>query len=337
MRWLVLLIPCLAPAQIPADLLGEWRAQVSGVTMILRFDPGGRCSIDDDRGVCKAQNGWLTFRTDDGEVERYAFDLASGRLTLSGGDLDEPHVFQRAATQTPTGRFHQPKWGFSFALPPSWKASERDGVLLLGSETEPGLMLIRFLRRTAEPQLRAAYADGLEEGGMKLATASPIESIRSGAQQALAGELSGVSAEGRLTARVIAVLTPFGDAAVFLGVTTNANYARLKSHIDAMAASAVFSESPPSTAREAIAGEYRHNHSRPEVLNLCSSGMFSRGGETIEGEWLADGDGEQGAITLILRGGNREQLSYRKSGPDLVLNGKHYSRIGDGACPQRSP
>ncbi len=366
MRWLVLLLPCLAAAQIPADLLGEWRAQLSGVTMILRFEPGGRCSIDDDRGICKAQNGWLTFRSDDGEVERYAFDLSSARLTLSGGDLDEPLVFQRAAaapaptpTPAPTGRFHQPKWGLSFALPPSWKASERDGVLLLGSDTEPGLMLVRFLRRTGEPQLRADYAAGLEDGGVKLIATAPLEAFRAGTSRALAGELAGASAEGRVTARVIGILSPFGDAAVLIGVTTNANYARLKAQVDAMAASVVFSEPPKFAARDAIAGQYMYyyqstsggTYSRQEVLNLCSNGTFSRGGETYGsgsagsavisgangGEWLADGDEQQGAITLIFRSGNREELAYRKSGSDIVLNNKKYGRFGDGACTQRSP
>ncbi|MBX9599559.1 MAG: hypothetical protein K2X35_01095 [Bryobacteraceae bacterium] len=362
MRWLVLLLPCLAPAQFPAGLLGEWRAQVSGVTMTLRFEPGGRCSVDNDRGVCKLQDGWLTFRSDDGELERYAYDLAPGRLTLSGGDLDEPITFlpAQASPQTPHARrFHQPKWGLSFAPPPNWNAAERDGLLLLGSPTEPGLIVIRFQRRTGEPQLRAGYAAGLEEAGMKLVAAAPIQTTQAGASPALAGELAGASAEGPVTARVIAVLSPFGDAAVILAITTNANYARLKAHADALAATVMFSEPAKFAARDAIAGQYMYYYqgasggaySRQEVLNLCANGTFSRGGETHgsgsagaavissanSGHWLADGDDHQGAITLIFRNGDRDELAYRKSGPDIVLNGKKYGRFGDGACSQRSP
>ena len=50
------------------------------------------------------------------------------------------------------------------------------------------------------------------------------------------------------------------------------------------------------------------------------------------GKWTADGDGQNGTVTLRYRNGQAERLRYQKSGPDIVLNGKKYGRLGDGNC-----
>jgi hypothetical protein len=50
------------------------------------------------------------------------------------------------------------------------------------------------------------------------------------------------------------------------------------------------------------------------------------------GQWPADGDGQNGTVTLRYGNGQVEQLRYQKSGLDIVLNGKKYGRLGDGNC-----
>jgi hypothetical protein len=108
--------------------------------------------------------------------------------------------------------------GLDFALPAGGKANEREGLVLLGSDTEPGVIIVRFMPSTTRDLLQAGYQQGLHESGVSLMPAKPIELF---ANNGLAGELSGRGQDGsQLTARVIGVPTPFGDSAVFLGLTT---------------------------------------------------------------------------------------------------------------------
>jgi hypothetical protein len=200
--------------------------------------------------------------------------------------------------------------------------------------------------------LTAAYGQGLQESGVNLMPTARLEDFSG---RGLAGELGGVGADGqRLRARVIGAPTPFGDALVFVGVTTAEQYARLAPRVDALAASAHFERPKTPPANLAIAGRYSFlfvsssggSYQRQDNVSLCSSGVFYRGGEMSGsgyagsaatarkngGRWTADGDGQNGTITLQYGDGQVERLRYQKSGLDIVLNGRKYGRSGDGNC-----
>jgi hypothetical protein len=85
-------------ARVASDegtLAGTWRTE-GGVTLSLsagtgRFEMGplaGRWDASEDR---------LVLRGERGEEVTYRFSLEGGTLTLSGGDLEDPLVFRRAA------------------------------------------------------------------------------------------------------------------------------------------------------------------------------------------------------------------------------------------------
>lgn len=232
-------------------------------------------------------------------------------------------------------------------------------ALLLGSNTEPGLMLVRFERQTTAQALLQGYAEGMEEEGVRLTPAVRAEEFAAGKNRGLAGELAGLGPDGsRLRARIVAVLSPFGDAAVILGLTTQDKYAALKPRVDALAATFFFDQPKTPAANTAIAGQYAFfysssvgSYSRQVLLNLCSNGTFTRGGETYTsntagalasqsgnaGRWSADGNDSQGVITLTYNNGRTQRVQYRKAGLDIVLDGQEYARYGDGSCRQRSP
>lgn len=257
-------------------------------------------------------------------------------------------------------RYAHDRWGLSFAVPPNWKVGERRQALLLGSDTEPGLIVIRFVRKTTVQALAADYNEGLTEEGLQLMPSSPVEEFAAGGARGLAGEMGGVSADGyRLRARIIGVSSPYGDAAVVLGLTTEEKYPQLRPRVEAMAASMTFVPPKAAPVNEAVAGQYAFfysssvggSYSRQDLLNLCSDGTFRRGGEIYSsggagmaagqsgnaGEWSAEGDEVQGVITLQYRGGRSEQVEYRRSGPDIILGERKYTRYGDGTCSQPSP
>jgi hypothetical protein len=258
------------------------------------------------------------------------------------------------ATRGP--RYNQEKWGLSFAVPPNWKVGERGGALLLGSDTEPGLMIIRFTHRTNLQTLAQGYQEGMQEEGLQLMPVSQLESFSARGAQGLAGEMAGIAQDGaRIRARAIGVESRFGDAAVVFGLTTEEKYAGLKPRVDALASS--FSFTPPQAAPvlEFLAGQYYYISassygSSERYINMCSDGRFSsqsgtyssgaagtgygEGGQSAQ--WTAEGDESQGVIIVTYPNGQTERHEYRRSGSDLIVNGRTFARYGDGSCTKTS-
>ncbi len=283
---------------------------------------------------------------------------------LRKGGETRPSATPTAKAATPAAaagrRYTHDRWGLSFAPPPGWKVGERSGNLILGSDTEAGMMVVRFVRKTSLESLREGYREGLEEQGLQLMPAAQLESFSAGSAGGLAGEMTGNSSDGyRIRARVIAVLSPYGNAPVVLGLTTEEKYPQLKPRVEALARSMTFTEPQAAPVNEAVAGQYLYfysssvggSYSRQELLNLCSDGNFNRGGEIYSsgsggtaagqsgsgGQWSAEGDDSQGTLILTFNNGETRQVAYQKSGVDIVLDGKKYARYGDGSCTQRPP
>src|SRR5574340_591862 len=153
------------------------------------------------------------------------------------------------ARSRPPGFTHD-EWGVGFEVPPSWKVANREGVLLMGSDSEAGMVIIRLVRGTNEAALLQDYGEGLTEEGLRLTPSSRAQQFAAGQYRGLSGELAGFAGGNsqRIKARIIAVMSPFGDAAIFLGMTTAEKYGPLKSRVDAVAASVSFAkpQTPPA-------------------------------------------------------------------------------------------
>lgn len=231
----------------------------------------------------------------------------------------------------------------------------------MGSESEAGLMLVRFVRQTNRQALAADYSEGLEDGGVRLAPVGAPQDYAAGGYRGLAGELAGLGTDGsKLRARIIAVLSPYGDAAVFMGLTTAEKYEQLRPRAEALAASVSFTKPRVPPANLTVAGQYYYiyassiggTYSREDTLNLCANGMFNRAGESYasgagqwgaagqsgySGRWSAEGDQNQGTVTLSYNNGRTVQLSYQRAGGGMVFDGNKYARFGDGSCSRKSP
>ncbi len=272
--------------------------------------------------------------------------IAGGRTPSSG---------QRMATSRGP-RFDYDKWGISFAMPPGWKAGERQGLLLLGSDTEAGLIIIRLARKTTLEQLIRDYGEGMQDEGIQLMPTMQAHAFPAGQNRAAAGELAGVAQDGaRIRARTVAVASPFGDAVVVLGMTTEEKYAGLKPRVDSIAGSFQFTQPQAPPVVEAIAGQWYYFSSSSfgsseRYLNLCSDGRFSEnssiyssgsagtgygeGGQTAQ--WTGDGDEGQGTVTVTHPNGETSQFQYQLNRGDLMVGGRRYARYGDGSCTKTS-
>ncbi|MFO0728168.1 MAG: hypothetical protein U1E65_30585 [Myxococcota bacterium] len=259
-----------------------------------------------------------------------------------------------AAEATP---WSKESWGVSLNLPSGWKSAEQNGVLLLGSDAEAGLILVRFLPTTSEDELRRGFANGVNEQGVQL---SPMGEPQAFGAHGLAGELSGFGADGSsLRAYSVAMRSSFGGAAVVFGLTTEAHYAVIKQRTEALAKSVRFEQPRRPKGSALLAGRFEYiyvspsgGYSREAKITLCADGRFSKGGEMAGsgaagsavtnhnngGTWSAEGEGDAGQITLSYGNGQSEVLPYRISrdprdqsgyGPAVVIGSTKYQRVGD--------
>jgi len=253
-------------------------------------------------------------------------------------------------------RYRHEKLGVSFVQPPGWKVGERQGSLLMGSDTEAGLIIIRLARRTTLEQLVQDYGEGMQEQGLQLMPTMQAQEFPAGQNRAVAGELAGTAQDGaRIRARAVAVASPFGDAAVVMGMTTEEKYAGLKPRVETIASSFQFSPPQAPPVLEAIAGQWFYISSSSfgsseRYLNLCSDGRYSERSDiyssgsagTAYGEsgntaqWTADGDENQGTVTVTYPNGETSQFQYRRGGGGLYVGGSKYARYGDGSCTKTS-
>jgi hypothetical protein len=219
------------------------------------------------------------------------------------------------------------------------------------------LMIVRFMRQTTVQALAQGYEEGLQEEGLQLMPTRQLESFSAGGARGLAGELSGTAKDGaRIKARVIGIPTPYGDAALVVGLTTQEKYEGLKPRVEALAASLSFGRPQAPPVLEFLAGQYYYISSSSfgsseRYLNLCSDGRFSERRDTYSsgqagtayGEggssarWMAEGNESQGTVTVTYPNGETSQFAYRRSGGDLIVGGRKYARYGNGSCTKTSP
>jgi hypothetical protein len=182
------------------------------------------------------------------------------------------------------------------------------------------------------------------------------EDFSAGRAQGLAGEMSGIAQDGgRIRARSIGVQSPFGDAAVVFGLTTEEKYPGLKPRVDALASSFSFTKPQAAPILEFLAGQYYYISassigSGERYIDMCSDGRFSsRSGTYSSGaagtaygeggqsaQWTAEGNEGQGVIIVTFPNGQTERHQYRRSGSDLIVNGRTFARYGDGSCTKTS-
>jgi hypothetical protein len=251
-------------------------------------------------------------------------------------------------------------WGATLSLPGGWKSAERDGGIVAGSDTEAGLILIRFVPKTSRAEMLTAYQAGINEQGFVARPVSAATELGATGGAAVAGVLEGVGSDGStIRVRSVGVLSRFGGAVVVIGLTTKAQYPTLAARTDAIARSVTF-RGPPRTAP--IAGDYEYvyvspsgGYSRQAKITLCQSGRFTKSGEMAGsggagsavtanrngGTWQAVGDGNAGTVTLTWGDGSTSTLQYQVSlnpkdrsawGPAVRIGSTLYQRTGNGGC-----
>ena len=194
-----------ASAAVAPSLVGRWHASLQGMQTGLEVAADGRCTLGGDAGRCSTQGGALTFqgpgepvtfqwRAAGGVLRLSGGDLDAPldfRRQGGGGAGPERLGAEGAASRTeprdtrqatapppqsaapaapakasgPGTTLDRPGWGVTLTLPQGWRSADKDGALLVASDTEAGAILVRFLPRATRADLLSGYQAGLQENG----------------------------------------------------------------------------------------------------------------------------------------------------------------------------
>jgi hypothetical protein len=225
--------------------MGVQGGTASGVAF--RIEPDGTCVIGQETGKCSTTLGSLSYTGSRG-LSRYSWKIKDDELTISARGAI-PMVFRRVNTTQPNGQaptggpFTETSWGVSLVIPDTWKIAAIDTGLLLGSDSEPGLMLVKSMKGASREMLEAEFNQGIQDSGISLMPTAKAQAYAVKTRTGIAGEFAGAGQKGeRLRGRMIGILTGYGDAIVFVGVTGEAQFPTLKSRLDWMANSVTFTQ-----------------------------------------------------------------------------------------------
>lgn len=277
-----------------------------------------------------------------------------------------------AASAQSTGKVDFQYLGISFTIPEGWVGQEVDGGYLIGSHTQPGLVMLSLHDLASVEALRANAAQGIVEEGIMLRPTGQLEGVGG---NGIGGEYAGTFSGQQVKAYIVGLVNPNGNGVTIMAATEPAKYnAEYRKLALAVANSTRFStpEKPPivdewkQTLRDTqltyMDSYYSSGssydgystgggYSSKIKIDLCAAGHFthsSRSSVSIDtggaygssagrggghGSWDVVG-GAQGQAVLVLNfhDGRSEQYNLGYQDKKTLLNGKRWFRTNDAAC-----
>jgi hypothetical protein len=267
----------------------------------------------------------------------------------------------QASGAAPGGRAWRSEYeGWGIEIPPGWKSAPRESGLVLGSDTEAGMILV-FPEAVTEA---AALQRGLGEllaGIGTFPAVSPLQPVPLPGGKGLWTDVRGTARDGTaIQVRAVAVVGGGGTVGV-LGITTpdDARFKNLRQRVDAVARSVRFFAPTVSPARQLLVGEWWSYTSSSglsgsggteKTLAFCPDGSFhsssessysggagtsgawgTAGSQRSAAQWNAVGDRSGGRITLTYPDGRTGAISYQpeRRGDGMLFDGRLYGRTGE--------
>ncbi len=197
--------------------------------------------------------------------------------------------------------------GISFVAPAGWMAKKQGEVLLLGSNTHKGFIIIQPHSYTNINQMSQDASEGLtdEESGILLTPASQFQAF---GKNGLSGEFAGTVQGVQARAFAVGLISPKGGGGVtILAAVESGSYTTAyPGFVRSIASSLTFS-SPQASTSSAGSGATDAN-----LMNYFKGEYYSySGGSTIYG-----GAGTERTITLCPDGNYRDSYEFSASGGD---------------------
>lgn len=134
------------------------------------------------------------------------------------------------AQQPLQGPIHYPQLGISFTVPEGWQAHEDAGLVYMGSEVTPGLILMSIHELRTMDELKASLDAGFSEDGIELFPSGTAQVLRADvASMEYAGKIENEPARGL----GIGMLNPHGNGVSIVAMALE------KVHSDQLGAAAM--------------------------------------------------------------------------------------------------
>jgi len=312
-----------------ADGQGVFQAALQGDTLYLSFDGDAP----------------LTFSRSQGASIQPAQPAPAPQLAAAG-----------PAPASATGKkFRSELDGYELKAPKNWKLAEQAGRILLGSDTEPGLIVAWYVPGMTFEQMQKISAQGLNQEGVLLAPQGSASGLKVKAGQALAVDLAGTSKDNiKLQAHAVGIAGERGAIAI-LGVTTPAQFDALWPKVQQVAASVAFFKPRAGSGTQLLRGALC-NWSGGSVASstrrmtfdgqgrvgwgseFAAGGNFVDSGGNNTGNWGAIGGNQYAASSVGTYSveGNRVLIRWPSEVNDCVVNFRQTGgRITEIKCGDR--
>ncbi len=249
--------------------------------------------------------------------------------------------------------------GAEIIIPDGWVYRETETGLLLGSNTEPGLIVVWVSQAKLPEAVDREMSEALASTGGTFGKLEGRQSMRLSGGDTSVAEATGKDVQGTsLRARLIAVAGK--DVTVMVaGLTTDEadKMNGIRRRTDSMARSVRFVPVDRAQAKGLIAGQWWSYKAATGITGggggsertvaFCSdgryvekseSGYYGSGWGTAgagggAGKWSASGTTQTGLIKVTNSDGSTTDYSYKAKGPnDISLNGREYGRVAPTLC-----
>lgn len=248
-----------------------------------------------------------------------------------------------------TGLVEYKALGISFTIPEGWIGQEMQGGYLIGSNTEPGFVLLSTHQYKTTDQLRQMAQQGIfDQNGTALSLSGNLEVIN---QNSVGGEFQGTIEGQQVKSYIISVVNLYGDGVTIMTAVSPELYTAVHRNLAVQLANSIRffkPESPPvvdqwkqqlNNAKLTYMDSYYSSgssyggystgggYNSKEEIHLCGQGYFkyvssssmsidtggafgnSAGGGQGNGSWEVVGNA-QGGATLRLNFHNGEVYEY---------------------------
>lgn len=269
-----------------------------------------------------------------------------------------------------SGPVDYPALGVRFTIPEGWVAQETEAGLVLGSNTEPGLMLVSQHAYRSLNEIQQAGDEGINDSSLSLRRKGDYRSID---EQSVGALFTGVYDGQPAQAYAIGVLNPHGAGVSLLALTSESAYSKKFEERAWSLANSFEFDKPDNTAeikdwREflsdvrlthmdsssssgaSVDGYSTYSgHSSTSILHLCRGGhyrygssssfsvdagsgyAYGGGDEQGNGIWEVVGDAHgQPYLRLTSNDGDVYELQLQYEEDKTFLNGTRYFRTLPG-------
>ncbi|MEW6775915.1 MAG: hypothetical protein AB1405_06460, partial [Bdellovibrionota bacterium] len=249
--------------------------------------------------------------------------------------------------------------GVELRMPQGWSYREEEDSLVLGSNTEAGLIVLWTSQVKAAGEIKGEFTQALANTGASFNACEGFASVALKSGQASFCEAAGVDQEGTaLRARLVAVV---GKSKTVLvgGLTTNepAKFSVIQKRVDEIARSVKFLVQDPSKGPSVVVGQWWSysgvsgvtggGGGSERTMAFCPGGVFVEKSESGYygpgwgtagqggggGKWTAKGTNAAGIVTVTYGDGSTAEFEYAAKTPnDLSFNRRAYGRVEATLC-----